>query len=204
MSSIRLPAVIATLALALGACASENAARSGAATTDASAPAAGMIAEEAVKATATVEKIDQAKRLVTLRGPEGRSFDVTAGPEVRNLAQVKKGDLVNIAYYESIAYAVRKPGQAEPGASVTDVAARAKPGERPAGATLRQVTVTTKIQAIDRSAPSVTLERPDGEPITVKVRDRAKLEQVAVGDLVEITYSEAVAIAVAPASAPAK
>lgn len=207
MSPIRLPVAIVTLSLALSACASEKnespTARSSAAPAAAAAPApppSGTIAEQAVQATATVEKVDLAKRHVTLKGPNGRVFTVTAGPEVKNLAQVKKGDLVNVVYYESLAYEVKRPGEAQPGASVTDVAAAARPGERPAGAALSQVTVTTTIQAIDPSVPSVTLQPPDGDPITVKVRDPAKLARVSVGDLVEITYSEALAVAVEPAT----
>jgi len=206
MSPIRLPVVIATLALALSACASEKnerptASAASAAPAAPAAPVAGTIAEQAIEATATVEKVDLPKRTVTLKGPTGRVFTVKAGPEVKNLAQVKKGDLVNITYYESLAYEVKKPGEAEPGTSVADVSAGAKPGEKPAGAAVSQVTVTTTIQAIDPSVPSVTLQPPDGDPITVKVRDPSKLARVSVGDLVQITYSEALAVAVEPAAA---
>lgn len=198
MTWIRLPVAIATLALALAACASEKTTPSA---SQASAPElGGILSEQTAQVTATVEKVDLATRRVTLRGPTGRVVTLKAGPEVKNLPQVKKGDLVNVAYYESLAYEVKKPASAEPGASVTDVAAAAKPGERPAGAALSQVTVTTKIQAIDVSVPSVTLETPEGDPITVKVRNPAKLEGVAVGDLVEITYSEGLAVSVTPAN----
>jgi len=199
MTPIRLPVVIATMALALAACASDETSSPTARASAPAAPLAGTVAEQTAEVTATVEKVDLATRRVTLRGPEGRVVTIKAGPEVKNLAQVKKGDLVKVAYYESLAYEVKKPGTAEPGASVTDVAARAKPGERPAGAALSQVTVTTTIQEIDKSAPSVTLVTAEGDPITLKVRDRAKLDRVAVGDLVEITYSEGLAVAVTPA-----
>ncbi len=36
---------------------------------------------------------------------------------------------------------------------------------------------------------------------TIKIRDRSKLDHVKVGDLVSLTYTEAVAIAVEPAAA---
>lgn len=206
MSPFRIPVVIAALALAFAACASERHESPAAAGSTppppaaAPAPPSGTIAEQAIQATATVEKVDLTKRLVTLKGPTGRVFTVKAGPEVKNLPRVKKGDLVNITYYESLAYEVKKAGQAEPGASLTDVTAAAKPGERPAGAALSQVTITTTIEAIDPSVPSVTLKPPDRDPITVKVRDPAKLARVSVGDLVEITYSEGLAVSVEPAT----
>ena len=36
----------------------------------------------------------QSTREVVLRGPDGNSVTVTAGPEVRNLTQVRRGDRV--------------------------------------------------------------------------------------------------------------
>jgi hypothetical protein len=45
--------------------------------------------------TAQVQAVDLAKRIVTLKGPEGNVFDVKVGDEVRNLPQVKVGDPKN-------------------------------------------------------------------------------------------------------------
>jgi hypothetical protein len=58
------------------------------------------------------------------------------------------------------------------------------------------ITVTTKIIGIDKSAGTVTLQDEDGENVTVKVRYPENLERVAIGDLVEITRTEAVGISV--------
>ena len=49
---------------------------------------------ETVKVTATITAIDAATRAVTLKGPKGNEMVVTAGPEVKNLAQLKVGDQV--------------------------------------------------------------------------------------------------------------
>ena len=49
---------------------------------------------DAVQVGATVKAIDKAKRLVTLKGPEGHTFVVQAGPEVKNFDQIKVGDEV--------------------------------------------------------------------------------------------------------------
>jgi hypothetical protein len=45
----------------------------------------------------------------------------------------------------------------------------------------------------------VTLKSADGKSTPVKVKDPSKLERVRVGDLVTITYSQALAVAVEPA-----
>jgi hypothetical protein len=157
------------------------------------------VGEEAIQATATVEAVDLKTRMVTLRGPDGKLFKVHADERVKNLPQVRKGDVVVATYYESLAYDVKKPGQAVPGVAVAEDVATAKPGDRPAALGGRAVVVTTTIAAIDKKQGTVTLKAPDGELTTIKARNPANLDKVAVGDLVEITLTEALAIAVEPA-----
>jgi Cu/Ag efflux protein CusF len=158
----------------------------------------GRVGEDMVTATATVQKVDLATRMVTLRRADGSLITFRADERVRNLPQVKVGDEVTATYYEALAYSVKRPGDAAVGTRREEEATRAKLGERPGAAAGRVTTVTTRIVAIDRSAGTVTLERPDGEAVTVKVREPKNLERVAVGDLVEITLTEAVAISVDP------
>lgn len=157
---------------------------------------AGVVAENAVTATSTVESVDQKTRTVTLRGPDGKLVTVHAGDQVKNLAQVKKGDLVNVTYYESLAYEVKKPGEAQPGVTTASDVATAKPGAKPGAVGAQAVTVTSTINAIDKTHETVTLQGPDGNLTTIKVKDPTKLDKVKVGDLVEITYTEALAIGV--------
>jgi Cu/Ag efflux protein CusF len=156
----------------------------------------GIVRENTVSATATVKKVDLKTREVTLIGADGKSFTVKCGDEVRNLPQVKVGDEVTATYYESVAYEVHKPGSVEPGARAAVGAARAEPGEKPGAVAANVVQITATIESIDKSVPSVTLRRADGELVLVKVRDPKKLDAVSVGDMVEITFTEAVAISV--------
>lgn len=158
----------------------------------------GTISENLVSATAVVKKIDLKTRKVTLERADGSHITIVAGDAVRNLDQVKVGDTVTAGFYESVAYAVKKPGDAAPGTVMAEEAARAKPGEKPGAAGARVTTVTAKITGIDKAAGTVTLEGPDGESTTVKARDPKNLERVTVGDLVEITLTEAVAVSVEP------
>jgi Cu/Ag efflux protein CusF len=165
----------------------------------AAAPAplpSGTVGANLVSATATVKAIDLKTRRVTLQRPDGSLIKFRAGDEVRNLAQVKVGDTVTVTYYESLAYEVKKPGSVTPGAAVAEGLERAKPGEKPGATAGRVTTVTTTIAGIDKAAGTVTLRSPDGEDTTVKVRDPQKLNQVSVGDLVQITYTEALGISV--------
>jgi hypothetical protein len=159
-------------------------------------PPSGVVSAGLVTSTAKVESLDQASRQIALRLSDGSIARFRVGDEVRNLAQVKVGDNVKVAYYESLAWEVKKPGQATPGAAMTDEVGRAKLGEKPAGVAARTLTVTSTIAAIDKSAKTVTLRSATGELTTIKVRDPKNLDRVSVGELVEISYTEGVAVSV--------
>lgn len=146
--------------------------------------------------TAEVVAVDQAKRTVTLRGPEGNETTMKVGDEVKNFAQVRKGDQVSAAYYESLAVSVKKPGEVKPGVVATDDIATAPAGQKPGGAGATTLTIVAKVKKVDKVNQSITLQGGDGSQTTVKVDDPANLEKVKAGDLLEITYTEAVAISV--------
>jgi len=146
--------------------------------------------------TATVEAVDQSTRMVTLKGPEGNSVTFKASAEVRNLPQVKVGDVVKFAYYESLAVRVLGKDEAFPTAGESATAARAKAGEKPAGVVGTETSVNATITAIDKKAKTATLKGEDGKSVTVTPRDPKNLEKVKVGDRLVITYTEAVAVKV--------
>jgi Cu/Ag efflux protein CusF len=156
------------------------------------------IKEQTVKRIATVQAIDLEKRIVTLKGEKGNVFDLKVGEQAKNLAQVKVGDLVNVQYYESLAFEVSKPGKAG-GAGATAAVGSSKPGEKPAGVVAGQVTVTATVEAIDAKNNYVTLKGPEGKTKEIKVKDPKNLKNVKVGDEVTFIYTEALAISVVPA-----
>jgi len=150
---------------------------------------------DVITATAIVEHVDQKQRLVTLRLADGTTRTLHAGPEVRNLAQVEKGDQVSVGYLEALVIEVNKSG-GELGAVTGGDALRAQPGEKPAGAAARTVKVTAKIVEIDREKNQVTVEGKEGNRLTLDVHDPQHYDVIKVGDLVDFTYTEAVAISV--------
>jgi hypothetical protein len=152
--------------------------------------------EDAVQSRATVTEVDLPERLVTLKDDRGREIFVAVPDQVKSLDQVKAGDEVIVSYTTAVAWQVRRANEAAPGVSEQATFTTEKPGEKPAGALGRAVTITATITDIDLPHDAVTLTGPDGRSRTIKVREPADLRKVQVGDLVEITYSEAVAIAV--------
>ena len=156
--------------------------------------------ERTSEVTATVAAIDVPARLVTLGGPEGNLFTVKAGEEVRNLPQVEVGDRVMVRYHEAIAAEMAEPGQ-EGSASVT--AMRAPLGARPAAELAQQVTAMVKITDLDLATHTVSFADADGLAQTITVQDPGMqdfVETLKVGDEVAVTYTEALAISVEPAS----
>src|SRR4051812_5236828 len=134
--------------------------------------------------TATVDAVDPATRMITLRGQDGDSATFKVGDHVRNLDQVKVGDRVAVDYYESVSIKVLPPGEA-----VNDVRAavdRAQPGEKPGGMVAQHTTLTATVEMLDKKKSMVTLRGPNGNLHTITARDPKNLANVNVGDRVVI------------------
>ena len=192
-----LRTVFASTLVAAALAASPAVAQTGAVVTG-KAPGAAAIAQT-VKATATITAIDAATRAVTLKGPKGNEMVVTAGPEVKNFAQLKVGDRIDLTYAEALTLELKKGGGKPVAMTVKEGAARAKPGEAPAGIVGRQVTVVGDVLAVDAATSTVTVRGPQ-RTVELKVQDPAQLKLIAKGDQIEATFTEAVAIAATPAA----
>jgi hypothetical protein len=144
---------------------------------------------------ATVEAIDSANRIVTLKDRRGRVVDLKAGEEVNKLPQVKVGDEVVAKYYEPSAIEIRLPGEPQ-GMMVTKAVAAAKPEGKPAAVVRNQITVTGAVEAIDHAGTHVTIKGPDSRFLKIYVASPRCLRNVRVGDQLIVTYIEALAISV--------
>jgi hypothetical protein len=172
----------------------------GGATIVATAPGKG-VAERAAQITASVEAVDSAKRTVTLKGPAGDIVTLPVGPEVQNFDQIRVGDLMVVRYLDSLALELKKRGTAKRERTERDVTERARPGERPAAVETHEVHVVADVIALDPRRQTVTLRGPT-RVVDLRVHDPAQFKLVAIGDQVEATYTEAVAISVEPADEP--
>lgn len=158
---------------------------------------------EAAKMSAQVVGIDKATRTVTLKGPKGNVVDVVAGDEVKNFDQIKLGDFVVARFVQALTLELRKTSTGIRQKSEIEDAARAKPGERPAGVAARQVTVIADVIGVDPKKSTITLKGPRGNVVTLNVQNPDQFKVVKKGDQVEATYTEALALSVEPAPKPA-
>jgi Cu/Ag efflux protein CusF len=151
---------------------------------------------EVATVKATVEAVDLEKRIVTLKGPEGKVFDVKVGPEVRNLPQVKPGDIVVAKYAQSVAVELKKGGVGIRSKESQTATSRAALGAKPGGAVATETTIVANVTKVDAKTHVVTLEGPSGKTVNVKVKDPALMKEIKVGEQVEMVITEALAIAV--------
>ena len=154
-----------------------------------------------VNGSAVIQAIDATSRLVTLKFDDGTVETVFAGPEVKRFAELKVGDKVNFRYHESVVYAIQRPGD-KPPAPETMGMTRSE-GATPGGTLARQLTTTVTITAIDAKVPSVGFTTEDGRKMTVKVENSKNIVGLKIGDKVQVTYTQALAISVEPAKADA-
>ena len=153
--------------------------------------------------SAKVVAVDQAARTVTLVGPEGKTLVVEAGEKVRNLDQIKVGDKVTVDYYEGLLAQLNPPGVSTKDVALTVEAVRAAAGQRPGGAVASSVTATVIIEYVDNLRHVVQFKGPLGHSTVIQVKRpefREMLKNLKAGDTVNLTYFEALAVSVRPAS----
>lgn len=155
---------------------------------------------EVVTVTAVVTAVDKASRTVTLKGPQGNTFRVVAGPEVRNFDQIRTGDELVVTHVEALTLELKKGGSGIRERVESETSGRAAAGDKPEAAAVRRVTVVADVVAVNARAQTVTLRGPQ-HTVDLRVKDPAQLAAIKVGDQVEATYTEGIAISMA---APAK
>jgi hypothetical protein len=169
------------------------------------APPAGINKAILVEATATVTALDMANHLVTIQGPEGNFAVIQVTDQVKNLPQVKIGDKVNIKYYRSAAASIVKLGDdAELGTvAVAATKATAAAGEKPAGAIGVKTTRRAEVVFVDPYQKFISFRSPDRGLRKISLKDTPDLQhyldELKKGDIVEVTYTEAMAISLEPA-----
>lgn len=146
--------------------------------------------------TATVLKVDLATRKVDLKDDLGKTFSITVRPEVKNLDQVRPGDVLKATLSESVAYEIKAPGSAKPGEKVVAQGDSGKAGAKPQGTAKKVTTKTVTVTGIDLAKSIVHFRTAEGEEKASVVSEPSRLKGVKVGDLVEVTYTESIAFSV--------
>jgi hypothetical protein len=149
--------------------------------------------------SATVQAVYPDKRSLTLVGPDGKPQTIFVNEKVK-LDRIKAGDKVRVSFYQGLAAQIAKNGQ-----TVTDPAAATftyKNPNAPGGGAGASVTVTVKILGIDPGTNKVAFEAQDGTRHVVAVRSpnmKKFIRTLQPGDMVDVTYTESLAVNVTAA-----
>lgn len=156
-----------------------------------------------IEVTAKITAIDAKTREIRLKGPRGNEVTVEAGPDVKNFAQLKVGDSVDVQYVQALALELKKGGGKKVERTEEAATVAAKPGEAPGAAAGRRITVVGDVIHVDQATHTVTVRGPR-RTVELEVEDPEQLKLIAKGDQIEARYTEAVAVDVKHAAKPKK
>ncbi len=153
-----------------------------------------------------VETVDPVSRELLLRGnggaQSGALLSMIVGAHVQRLNEIRPGDRVTVTYYQALAAQVvtvftgkPSPGFQEATTSRNDTA------QRPGGEVTRVRQGRVAITAVDPAENTVSFVGPGNIVRTVKAKNaevQGLIRRLKVGDQVDITYEEALAISVEP------
>ncbi|TCT22730.1 hypothetical protein [Thiobaca trueperi] len=137
--------------------------------------------------TGEVVVVDQTRRMLTIRTPEGRFEVLNVPDEVTRLDQVKIGNRLTISQTEAVLIDLKKGPSAGGVGATQETTVERTPGRKPAGAIIDTLTLNGRVESVDHAKSTVTVRGPN-QTVTLGVRDHALLNSIAPGDGVSATY----------------
>jgi Cu/Ag efflux protein CusF len=157
------------------------------------------VAVAQTEAVVKVIKIDRKARKVTIQGPTGGTMVLNIPPEAQNLDRVKVGSLFKANYVESVAVSLQKGGGVA-SASETQTVHLAPKGGTPGGMVVNTRQVSATVEQLNLATRQIAVKGPKGHVFAFTVADGVEgLDQFHVGDLITVTYSEALVLGMLPA-----
>ena len=153
-------------------------------------------------ATLLVTSVDPATRIIGLKRANGEPLEVVAGPEVKNLDQIKVGDNVVSRHTLALVMELIKGGNGIRERVESSDSGSAKPGEKPEAYSAKKIAFVADVKKVDKKKQVVTLLGATNNTVFLKIRDPEQLKLIKKGDQIEGVYAEAVSISVE--AAPAK
>lgn len=178
---------LAAIALPFAATAEEQASADG---------EAGNVRAMAISIEAVVTEVDLETRHVTLQGPAGENFTITATEEVVKLEDVKVGDVLRATYLAALEGELREPTEeelAEPWVVLEDAGKGMVEGTPMAGGA-RLIRAVCTIEGMNRLLGTVTILDPRGRAHVIGDVEPEKMAGVTLGQTIVMIYREALAL----------
>lgn len=151
-------------------------------------------ATQAMKLTAEVVAIDRDNRTVTLQGPEGGQRTIAVGEDAQRLDEVELGDTVLVEFLQHLSIEVVAADGARPGHGTMSAVARAPESEQPGMIATETEISMARVHEINVEQNTFKLDWGEDGIKEYTARDPENLKRAAVGDMVVVTYTEALAL----------
>ncbi len=144
----------------------------------------------------TVTEIKKETREITLKGPDGELVTLTAGDAVERFDEIAVGDVITFEYYTYMKAEFRKPTKEELAEPLMVLAegGKAPEGMDPAAVVGAVVKAVVTVEILNRPNMLATVRGPRGNYMTIEMEDEALIQKLHIGQVVILTYAEAIAI----------
>lgn len=142
----------------------------------------------------TVASVDMSTRIVEFAGPGGERLEYYAGPEVRNLAQVRAGDKLKVTLTRALLASMSKADHISSSVPVEVGMGRTAEGALPGVAVGERVSTTVEVVSIGVGGTTLTFRGPAGLRSVDVPREEARafVRDLSPGDFVDVEYAEAI------------
>jgi hypothetical protein len=168
-------------------------------------PGKPVVSSQMQQVQATITAVDPKTREISIEGPKGKAT-VVAGPEVRNFDKLHVGDTVSVSYYQGIAAQMAKGGKQMTEPAVSTFGYRSSAGAPPGAGAGASMTSTVVIEDVDPTSHSVAFRNSEGTVHVISAQSPQMQQFVNTlkhGDVVQVTYTESLAVRVDPSSSRA-
>lgn len=162
----------------------------------ASQPAAALVRQlptQTVKISGTIETIDDARQVVNIKTADGKIESINVPLNVKQFDQLKVGDKVSATYHNTVSARLKSPDEPR----VDTIRAASSMGQEvQSGGTAAMVkTMTVTVRDVDKNASSISVDGPNGWQYSRRIADPTLLDQIKVGDRLDITWDTNVTLA---------
>jgi len=147
---------------------------------------------QTVTISGTIESIDDSRHTMNLRKADGGIETVHVPVNAKQFDQFKVGDHVGATYNNAVTVKMKPPGEA----SVDSMGGSSSMGQNvESGGTAAMIrTMTVTVTNVDKAAGSVSVAGPNNWRYSRRVMDPAVLDQIKVGDKLDITWDTSVTL----------
>ena len=145
----------------------------------------------------TVTEINAETKEITLMGTDGGLVTMTAGEDVERFDEIAVDDVIKFEYFTYLKAEFRDPTPEEVAEPVQIIAeaGKAPEGIDPAAVVGAVVKAVVTIEALNRPFMVATVSGPNGNFVSIPMEDEKLMTELHIGEVLILTYAEAVAIA---------